>query len=159
MVIAVPSSLAAVAATVAPPSRSRVLIIDDSAVARAIMTRAIAGSDHSEVAHAVASIRAAMTVLAAERVDFILLDIHLPGVDGLTALPDLLAAAPGAKVVVVSSAAAGIQALALGAAEVIAKPGPADYTSRFAAHLVATLARLGAVAARPAPRRAGRAAR
>ena len=144
-----PSLHRAVEPPAAPAGESRVLIIDDSAVARAIMTRAIAASERWVVAHAVATVRAALGFLANERVDFILLDIHLPGVDGLTALPDLLAAAPRAKVVVVSSAAAGVQALALGAVEVLAKPGPADYTSRFSANLLAILDRLDPGAAVP----------
>ena len=154
-----PSSSAALSCAVAMPlsdSVARVLIIDDSAVARAIMTRAITGDGRWTVAQAVSTISAALAFLATAQVEFILLDINLPGVDGLTALPDLLAAAPGVKVVVVSSAAAGVQALALGAAEVLAKPGPADYTSHFAAALVDTLSRLGgariaapAVAAQP----------
>ena len=138
------SAVSPFAAAVPPPDyASRVLIIDDSAVARAIMTRAITGDGRWTVAQAVSTIRAALAFLATAQVEFILLDINLPGVDGLTALPDLLAAAPGVKVVVVSSAAAGVQALALGAAEVLAKPGPADYTSHFAAALVDILSRLG----------------
>ncbi|WP_254605017.1 chemotaxis protein CheB, partial [Sphingomonas bacterium] len=123
-------------------------------MARAIMARAITASGEGVVVQAVPTVAAAMAFLATGTVEFILLDINLPGVDGLTALPDLLVAAPGAKVVVVSSAAEGIQALALGAAEVLAKPGPADYTRRFSATLVDTLTRLSAPAGTAVPSRA-----
>ena len=134
-----------------PDAPSRVLIIDDSAVARAIMARAVAETGRWTVARAVSTAEAALAFLAQECVDFILLDINLPGIDGLTALPDLLAAAPGVKVIVVSSAAAGVQALTLGAAEVVAKPGPSDYTRHFGAKLVDALTRLSFVGPAPHP--------
>lgn len=121
----------------------QVLIVDDSAVTRAVLGRLIDASDRWVVARAVASVDAALAFLAGNAVDFILLDVHMPGTNGLSALPDLIAAAPGAKVIVVSSAAAaGVQALALGAADALTKPGPSGYTSHFGVALVETLARL-----------------
>jgi two-component system, chemotaxis family, protein-glutamate methylesterase/glutaminase len=85
--------------------------------------------------------------LASNQVDGILLDIEMPGVDGLTALPDLIDAADGAKVLVVSSsadegAANTIQALALGAADTLVKPGTGALAGRFASALQEKLSRL-----------------
>ncbi len=121
----------------------RVLIVDDSAVTRAVLGRLIDASDDWVVSRAVASVEAALAFLAQDAVEFILLDIHLPGIDGLTGLPDLIAAAPGAKVVVVSSAAAaGVQALALGAADAITKPDASGLTGPFGAALFESLNRL-----------------
>jgi two-component system chemotaxis response regulator CheB len=137
----------------APAPPSRVLVIDDSAVARAIIARAITVDDRWTVAHAVSTVRAALTLLAAADVDVILLDIHLPGVDGLTALPRLIAAAPQARIIVVSSAAEGDEAVALGAAAVVRKPGPAEYTTRFAQALVEALERVGRAVDAPTPSR------
>ncbi|WP_174280023.1 chemotaxis protein CheB, partial [Sphingomonas bacterium] len=93
---------------------------------------------------------AARALLARERVDAILLDIEMPGVDGLTALPDLLSAAQGARVIVVSSACAEgaactVQALALGAADTLVKPQPGISHARFSAALVEKLSRLTAL--------------
>lgn len=126
---------------------ARVLIVDDSAVARAVITRTIEGLGRYEVAGAVPNVRAALAFLGQRHVDAILLDIELPGVDGLTALPDLLEAGKGAKILVISSAcdegaAATIQALTLGAADTLGKPGAGQLAGRFARTLDAKLARL-----------------
>ena len=83
----------------------RVLIVDDSAVARAVMERIIAATDRYLVIASVSTASAALAVLARERVQFVLLDVQMPGVDGLTALPGLIAAGQGANVLVVSGQA------------------------------------------------------
>lgn len=135
-------------ATEAMAPHCRVLIVDDSAVARAVLGRLVDGSDRWVVSRSVPTVAGALAFLASDRVDFILLDINMPGVDGLTALPDLIAAAPGAKVIVVSSdEAAGVQALAMGAAYALTKPGPAGHTRQFGARLLDCLARLSPMAA------------
>jgi len=128
-------------------THARVLIVDDSAVVRAVIARMIDSSDDLVVARSVGTAAAALAFLANDRVDFILLDVEMPGVDGLTALPDLLAAGRGAKIVVVSSSARDggattVQALALGAADTLTKPETGDLSSRFAAALFDKLRRL-----------------
>ncbi len=131
----------------APP---RVLIVDDSVVARAVIARAVEQGGRFVVAGAVSSAAAALDFLRHNRVDGIVLDIQMPGVTGLAALPDLIAAGEGAKVLIVSSsasegAAATIQALALGAADTLVKPDVGDFAGRFSVALVEKLARLLAV--------------
>jgi two-component system chemotaxis response regulator CheB len=134
---------------------ARVLIVDDSVVARAVMGRMIDACDRYSVAGAVANAKAALEFLARAEVDFILLDIEMPGIDGLTALPDLIAAGHGAKVLIVSSSAdeggaATIQALALGAAETLVKPGSSSALSgRFGTALLEKLDRLSDSTASP----------
>jgi two-component system, chemotaxis family, protein-glutamate methylesterase/glutaminase len=125
----------------------RILIVDDSAVARAVIARAIEASGRFVVAGAVPHATAALAFLRDNAVDGILLDIEMPGVDGLTALPDLLAASGDAKVLIVSSscgdgAAATIQALALGAADTLVKPDIGGFAGRFSAVLDEKLTRL-----------------
>ncbi len=132
----------------------RVLIVDDSVVARAVIGGLIASGPRFAVAGAVGTVAAALAFLADQSVDVILLDIQLPGVDGLTALPDLLAASDGAKIVVVSSSAGDgaadtIRALALGAADTLEKPTTSGMSARFGAALNERLERLFDT---PAPR-------
>lgn len=135
------------AARSAEPRRGRILIVDDSAVARAVLARAIEGCDRLEVAGAVPTAAAALAFLRGRGVDLVILDIQMPGRDGLAALPDLLAAGDGAKVLIVSAAAgdgaaATIQALALGAADTLVKPAPGERAARFEAELLDKLQRL-----------------
>jgi two-component system, chemotaxis family, protein-glutamate methylesterase/glutaminase len=126
---------------------ARVLIVDDSVVARSVIGRMIEGTRNFVVAGAVSDAQAALAYLARHEVEIILLDIEMPGIDGLTALPDLLAAGKGAKVLIVSSsaeegAAATVQALALGAADTLVKPGIGAFGGRFADVLEERLSRL-----------------
>ncbi|KQU62303.1 chemotaxis protein CheB [Sphingomonas sp. Leaf339] len=125
----------------------RVLIVDDSVVARVVLTRLVQADGRFVVAAAVGTIAAALQFLSEETVDIILLDVALPGVDGLTALPDMLAAGRGARIVIVSSsagdgAATTIQALALGAADTLEKPDASGLSSDFGRRLVDRLSRL-----------------
>jgi two-component system chemotaxis response regulator CheB len=147
-------------AVVAPPTGGRVLIVDDSAVARAVIARAVDTSDAFRVAGAVPSARAALAFLQRDPVDFVLLDIEMPGVDGLTALPDIIAAAGSARVIVVSSAdearvSGTLHALALGAVDRVAKPTRGGLTGGFGDRLIAKLAALSretvALPAAPVP--------
>jgi two-component system, chemotaxis family, protein-glutamate methylesterase/glutaminase len=138
----------------APPAASRVLIVEDSAVARAVIARTIDATDRFVVAGVTPHVRGALAFLEGHAVEFILLDIHLPGVDGLTALPDLIAAGGAAKVLIVSSsasegAATTVQALAFGAADTLVKPEAGALSGRFAQALIEKLERLGEPAARP----------
>ncbi len=133
-------------ATDDPP---RVLIVDDSAVARAVI--ALEG-ERVVVAGAVSNAAAALAFLRSAQVDAVVLDIEMPGTSGLAALPDLIVAGQGAKVLIVSSAAAEgaaatIEALALGAADTLMKPGVGDFAGRFSVAIVEKLRRLLAVEA------------
>ena len=125
----------------------RVLIIDDSVVARSVLGRMVEGTRRFAVAGAFSDVSAALSWLEKNRVDAILLDIEMPGIDGLTALPDILLASRGAKVMVVSSsaddgAAVSVQALALGAADTLVKPGIGAFGGRFAEVLEERLSKL-----------------
>lgn len=133
----------------------RLLIVDDSAVVRAVLSRMLAPYPVFDIVATLADAASALDFLASHRVDVILLDIEMPGMDGLTALPRLIEAGRGARVLVVSSAAeAGaegtLKALALGAADTLAKPGAEPFRGRFADTLAERLMRLGRVGS-PAP--------
>ncbi len=122
----------------------RVLIVDDSAVARAALSRFIVGSGRFELAGALQDAPRALAFLAAHRVDLILLDLVMPHRDGIDALPELLKAGAGARVLVVSSAAAAgaevtMRALALGAADTLVKPSIGAFATRFGETLLSRL--------------------
>ena len=129
----------------APPAQ--VLIVDDSVVARSVLGRMVDGTRRFRVVAALSDVRAALEYLKEHHVDIVLLDIDMPGIDGLTALPDVIAAGKGAKVLIVSSsadegAAVTVQALALGAADTLVKPGIGTFGGRFAEVLEDRLSRL-----------------
>lgn len=133
----------------ADPSVASVLVVDDSVVARAVLARLVDASDRFMVVGAVGTVAAALEFLARSSVDIVLLDVALPGVDGLTALPDLIAAGRGAKVVIVSGSAGegaetSVRAMASGAADAIVKPTAAGMSALFGAQLIDRLERLSA---------------
>ena len=141
----------------------RVLLVDDSSVSRALMTRWIEECGAGRVVATASNGRAAVEALARHRVDVVVLDIEMPEVDGLTALPRLLAAQPGVQVLMASTlsqsgAAVTLQALRLGAADAIGKPRAGwviGSGTDFRSELAAKVRTLGAVARRrpgqPAP--------
>ncbi len=136
------------AAEAGAPRPIRLLIVDDSAVARAVFARMVGERGEFEIAATVHSAEAAMTFLASDRADIILLDIEMPGQDGLSAMPALIRASNGARVLIVSSsaekgAAASIQAMTLGAADTLAKPSAGAFGGRFAEILAEKLIRIG----------------
>jgi two-component system chemotaxis response regulator CheB len=125
----------------------RVLIVDDSVVARAVLARLLGEHDDIAVVGQAGSAASAYLILKEKKVDIILLDLEMPGIDGLAALPDLIRHGDGARVLIVSSAcadgaASSIAALRLGAADTLLKPGAVQYTGRFAEDLVDRLRRL-----------------
>ena len=104
-----------------------VVIIDDSAVVRTAMGRMVERSADLRIAASFDGAEPAIDWLKTARVDVIMLDINMPGIDGLSAMPALIAAARGAPILIVSSSAktgaiATINALALGAADTLEKP-------------------------------------
>ena len=125
-----------------------VLIIDDSAVARAALSRMVEGGGGLSLAGAVEGAAKAIAWLRANRVDVILLDLEMPGWNGLAALPELLTQGRGAKILVVTSTAragaeATMRALAAGAADTLAKPAVGQLNQSFQTILVDRIERLG----------------
>lgn len=126
----------------------RVMLVDDSKVARSIFSRMLAESDELQIVAEAADSAEALARLKKIKADVILLDIEMPQRSGLDALPDILAASDGARVIVVSSfveenGPAAIEALSLGACDTLAKPGRAGFGGRFSDLLVEKVVRLG----------------
>ncbi|WP_249118090.1 response regulator, partial [Neoroseomonas alkaliterrae] len=105
----------------------RVMLCDDSATARAVLARLLESEPGIRVVHRAADGRQAIEALATARPDVVLLDLEMPVMDGMTALPLILKAAPRAAVIVASAltqrgAREAIAALAAGAADYVPKP-------------------------------------
>jgi len=84
----------------------KVLIVDDSIVARTVLNRILEPRPEFVVVGAVASAEQALDLVKSKPVDIVLLDLEMPGVSGLELLPQLIEQSNGARVLVVSSAAA-----------------------------------------------------
>jgi two-component system chemotaxis response regulator CheB len=123
------------------------MIVDDSTVARAVLSRMVQGGGF-ELAAVAGTAEDAIDALAHVRVDVILLDLEMPGAGGLKMLPRILDAARGARVIIVSSLAeegaqVTVSALALGAADTLPKPGIGRFNGKFSEVLLAKLRALG----------------
>lgn len=106
------------------------MICDDSATVRGILGRLLGADSAIEVVSRVGDGRQALDALPTARPDVVLLDLEMPVMDGMTALPLLLRAEPRPIVIVASAltqrgAAAAMAALRAGASDYIPKPGAA----------------------------------
>jgi two-component system chemotaxis response regulator CheB len=124
------------------------MIVDDSMVARAVLSRMVESDDAFEIAAVAGTAEDAVDALNEVRVDIIILDLEMPGAGGLTSIPRIIRAAPGAKVMIVSSLAEEgaeetVAALALGAADTLPKPGTGRFNGRFSEVLLGKLKALG----------------
>ncbi|MGZ6018659.1 MAG: protein-glutamate methylesterase/protein-glutamine glutaminase, partial [Phenylobacterium sp.] len=134
----------------------RVLVVDDSAIVRGLITRQLEADTGIKVVGSAPHGGAALAELARREADVVLLDIEMPVMDGLTALPLILAAHPTLKVVMVSSltrrnAEISLRALQLGAADYIAKPeGGLGSADEFTRDLISKVKALGVPRSREA---------
>ena len=124
------------------------MIVDDSTVARAVLSRMVESDPAFEIAGVAGTAEDAIDALAECRVDVVLLDLEMPGVGGLKSIPRIIAAAAGAKVMIVSSLAEDgaehtVAALALGAADTMPKPGTGRFNVKFSEILLSKLKALG----------------
>ncbi len=107
----------------------RLLIVDDSAVARRMLAEFVAGDPEIVVVGTAATPLIAREKIKALSPDVISLDIEMPQMDGLQFLARIMALRPMPVVVVSALSEAGtetsLRALELGAVDVMAKPGSA----------------------------------
>ena len=113
--------------TPAPASPVRVMLCDDSAVIRGALARILESDPEITVVARVENGKLAIEQIRAARVDVVVLDIEMPVMDGLSALPRLLRADPGVRVIMASTlttrgADIALRALRLGAADYLPKP-------------------------------------
>ena len=136
--------------------RIRLMIVDDSTVARAVLSRMVQSDPVFEITGVAGTAEDAIEALAECRVDIVVLDLEMPGAGGLKSIPKIIAAAAGAKVMIVSSLAEDgaeqtVAALALGAADTLPKPGTGRFNGKFSEILLSKLKALGYASVEPPP--------
>lgn len=107
-------------------AKVRVLVIDDSALIRKLLTEILSSSSNIEVVGAAADPLIAREMIKQLNPDVLTLDIEMPHMDGITFLSNLMRLRP-TPVVMISTltehgAEATLNALELGAVDFIAKP-------------------------------------
>jgi two-component system chemotaxis response regulator CheB len=128
--------------------RSRVLVVDDSATARSILSRSLRGEPDIDVVAEAADAFSARQLVAQLKPDVITLDLELPQMDGLAFLRLLMKQDPRPVIVVSSHTAPGsawsIEALRAGAIDVIPKPRGAAEVAEVAVRLKRSIRELRA---------------
>lgn len=108
-------------------TRYRVMLVDDSAVIRGLLARALESNEAIRIVASAANGKMALSALERNDVEVVVLDIEMPEMDGLTALPLMMKHDPALKVIMASTltrknAEVSLRALDLGASDYLAKP-------------------------------------
>jgi two-component system chemotaxis response regulator CheB len=105
----------------------RVLVVDDSHVIRGLLTRTLDSDPGIKVVASASNGKVAIDEVTKQDVDVVVLDIEMPVMDGMTALPQLIAARPGIQVIMASTltlkgASISMKAISKGAVDYVPKP-------------------------------------
>jgi two-component system chemotaxis response regulator CheY len=103
---------------------ARVLVVDDAAFMRKMVSDALTGGGHEIVGEAANGLEAVQRFQEL-RPDIMTLDITMPEKDGLSALKEIIAVDPGAKVVMCSALGQEskvLESIKLGAKDFVVKP-------------------------------------
>jgi two-component system, chemotaxis family, protein-glutamate methylesterase/glutaminase len=131
--------------------RIKVMVVDDAVVIRGMVKRMVENEPDIEIVTSATNGEQAVSRLKETPVDVIVLDIEMPVMDGLTALPKLLSVDPDVKILMSSTltlanAEISMQALQLGATDYIPKPtsvGAMGSASDFKTELINKIRSIG----------------
>jgi two-component system, chemotaxis family, protein-glutamate methylesterase/glutaminase len=129
----------------------RVMVVDDSVVARRVLTRWIGTEPDMMIAACLRTGREAVEQLEDSNPDVVVLDVDMPELDGISALPLLLKKRRELVVIMAStltrrSAEISLRALSLGAADYVPKPeaaADAAMSAAFHRELIEKIRNLG----------------
>ncbi|GFZ99062.1 chemotaxis response regulator protein-glutamate methylesterase 1 [Elstera cyanobacteriorum] len=129
----------------------RVMLVDDSAVIRGLFTRALEADPELQVVASVGDGKMALNALKRQKVDVIILDIEMPVMDGLTALPLLQEIAPSVPIIMASTltrknAEVSLRALRSGAKDYVTKPSTTSELTSAQAFREELIAKIKALA-------------
>jgi two-component system chemotaxis response regulator CheB len=133
------------------------MVVDDSAVIRGALTRICESDPGISVVATAVNGYAALSSLKRIPVDVVILDIEMPVMDGLTALPEILKISPKTKVLMASTltlrnAEISLKALSLGASDYIPKPSTAQEVQNLDSFRRELVTKVRILAGRPLPR-------
>jgi two-component system chemotaxis response regulator CheB len=125
--VALSNAASATAERAPPGGRYRVMVVDDSAVIRGLVARWLGADPAIEVVATMPNGLQAVKQVRRANPEIAVLDIEMPEMDGIEAIPRLLAEVPDLKIVMSSTltrrgAEISLKALSLGAADYVAKP-------------------------------------
>lgn len=114
------------------PRRIRVVIVDDSLVAREMLAQILSSDPEIEIVGQAGNGADGVDLVGELKPDLVTMDIHMPKMDGLTAVEQIMAYTPTPILVVSSSVheegiGSAFEALKAGALEVMKKPEPKDW--------------------------------
>ena len=144
------------------------MVVDDSAIVRGLIIQMLERRPGIQIVARASNGEAALAELDRTEADVIVLDLEMPVMDGMTALPRLLAKQPGVKIVVASTlsrrnARVSLEALQQGASDYVPKPetgtlvNAAEFERELVDKVLALAPRSGVTDA-PAPRTTPRSA-
>lgn len=113
--------------TIDNSNKIRVALVDDSSVIRGVLARILRNDPAIEIVASVSNGEMGINIAKNKKPDILILDIEMPIMDGITALPKIIEASPETKVIMCSTltekgADITLKAMSLGAVETIAKP-------------------------------------
>src|SRR5271154_5599861 len=123
--------MSSVLASASPATRAdkpiRVMVVDDAIVVRSLLARWVDAEPDMQIVASLRTGREVVEQIDHSEADVVVLDIDMPEMDGITALPLLLQKKRDLVVIMVStltrrSAEISFRALALGASDYIPKP-------------------------------------
>lgn len=131
------------------------MIVDDSLTVRTIFKRMVESDPAMVVTGTASSAEGALAQLAGNPADVVLLDLEMPGIGGLEALPAILDTPAAPRVLVVSSltvdgAEHTLRALEMGAADTLLKPLPGGFNDEYRSQLLGKMRALGLRSPSPA---------
>ena len=132
----------------------RVMVVDDSAVIRGLIARWLDADPRITVVATAHNGLMALRNLKSSGAEVVILDVEMPEMDGMTALPKMIELVPNLQIIMASTltrrnAEISLRALAAGAADYVPKPSTSrevNNSAEFRREIIEKVKALGAVA-------------